>query len=105
LLNRYLTLANGDDLSSEVSQATAREILSYLLRNPDAKDTVNGIIKWWLPESERASGVEKVLKALEFLVVTKGWLTVRDMRSAGTIYGLNKARLKEISNFLSESQN
>lgn len=31
--------------------AVATEILQYLVEHPQARDTVEGVLKWWLPIS------------------------------------------------------
>jgi len=76
-----------------------REILGYLLDHPDAKDTVDGVIKWWLPEDLVDRGKKTVQEVLEILV-SRGWLTERNVTSSEKIYGMNKDRLEEIENFL-----
>jgi hypothetical protein len=79
-------------------------ILRHWVKYPDAKDSCDGISKWWLPEGALNSGQEKVQQALDMLVL-EGWVTERKSRSAQKIYGLNKDRLKEIEKFLRQSEN
>ena len=44
------------------------EILSYLRAHPQAADTVEGIVEWWLSRHLPAEGVERVQAALDELV-------------------------------------
>lgn len=76
-----------------------QQILSYLVEHPDAKDTVDGVIKWWLPEDSVDRGKKTVQEVLDSLVL-RGWLTRRDATSSKTIYGMKKDQLEEIENFL-----
>jgi len=75
------------------------EILRYLVMHPSAKDTVNGIEKWWL--SGRASRAGKLFTQESLnLLVAKGWLIARSSPQAEIIYSLNEDRLTEIVTFL-----
>ena len=80
-------------------QKLIQEILRYLVDHPDAKDTVEGILKWWLPEGQVGRGEEEVQEVLDFLV-SKGWLTKREIAPSEKIYGVDKDHLDEIENFL-----
>ena len=67
---------------SEIARLRAA-ILDYLRRNPDAADTLGGIVSWWLPaESVRfdASRVERVLEEL----VREGFV-VKSVLVEGTV--------------------
>jgi len=77
-----------------------RGILLYIVENPDAKDTLDGINEFWLAHRQVHHGKGDVRDVLEFLVETKHWLTKNKAGSAVTLYGLNKARLAEILRFL-----
>jgi hypothetical protein len=46
----------------------ALEILNYLQRNPDAKDTVGGIREWWVREVKTKKTNSDVEDALHLLV-------------------------------------
>ncbi|RPH77239.1 MAG: hypothetical protein EHM88_18155 [Candidatus Rokuibacteriota bacterium] len=50
---------------TRADRAIAREILGYLATHPEAKDTLDGIVEWWLPHrrSERA-GIERAVALL-----------------------------------------
>ena len=72
-------------------------ILRYCVKHPDAKDTLDGILKWWLKET-RESDVQHALD----LLVSKRWLTARETAPGKKIYGLNKDRLDEIKNYLAQ---
>lgn len=43
------------------------EILSYLVEHPDARDTIDGIIKWWLLRQKIVHQSAKVKEAIEKL--------------------------------------
>lgn len=78
-----------------------RHILHYLTVHPDAKDTVQGILRWWLPKDEGAWSKEEVQEALDILVA-RGWVTQRRTIPSRTLYGLNKKQLEEIKAFFRE---
>ena len=80
-----------------------RGILLHLAKHPDAKDTFEGIFKFWLPKGAANQKRNKVREALDFLVFTKGWLTERKASTSEALYGLNKDHLEEIRDFLRES--
>ena len=82
-------------------RAVIQAVLHYLIKNPDAKDTIEGVRKWWLPEGYREQRQEELEETLDFLA-SKNWLTTR-MTSQQKIYGLNKDFLEQIKNYLSDS--
>ncbi|HSS22533.1 MAG TPA: hypothetical protein VLL54_20850 [Pyrinomonadaceae bacterium] len=75
------------------------EILRYVIAHPSAKDTVNGIEKWWLSKNLGGEGKRKIAESLNLLVV-KGWLIARCSPQSETIYSLNENKLLEINAFL-----
>jgi hypothetical protein len=77
-----------------------QEILQYLTLHPYAKDTLEGIIRWWLPKGRVEEGQE-VQKALD-LLVSKGWVIQREILPSPKLYGLNPGRVEEIKVFLQE---
>lgn len=85
---------------SEGLRAAAREILRYLVEHPDAKDTVEGILKWWLREEGAKWSEEEVQEAINFLV-SRGWLVGKEITPK--VYGVKKNGLDEIKRFLSGS--
>jgi hypothetical protein len=76
-----------------------RHVLQYLVDHPDAKDTIQGILRWWLSGGPAACEEEAVQGALDALVA-RGWLTQRQTTSSQQLYGLKKERLEEIKAFL-----
>lgn len=46
----------------------AQDLLSYLVDNPDAQDTLEGIVEWWLLQMKLESNTVKVKEALADLV-------------------------------------
>ena len=75
------------------------EILRYVVAHPRAKDTVDGIKKWWLPKSTTRESERKIEEALNWLA-DKGWLIIRSSPQSETIYSLNENGLEEIRAFL-----
>ena len=87
-----------NETSSDIDRLL-REILRYLVAHPKAKDTINGIAKWWLAKSVSLEGRSQLEQGLE-LLVAKGWLLSRYSPQAETIYSLNEKHLTEIEEFL-----
>lgn len=82
-----------------IGRRVARDILRYLVENPEAKDTVDGIVTFWFPEGEVKWGREEIQEAVEALV-SKGWMTKKSFPSSKDIYGGNSNRLEEIKAFI-----
>ena len=76
-----------------------RHILQYLIAHPDAKDTIRGILRWWLPGGVGAWEEAVVQDALDMLVA-RGWLTQRQTSPSRILYGVDKVQLGEIQTFL-----
>jgi Fe2+ or Zn2+ uptake regulation protein len=77
-------------------------ILEYLLRNPDAQDTVDGILHWWLLEQEVRHSVALIREALE-LLVSKDLVLKRQGQDMQTCFQINRNKKDEIMAFLKKS--
>ena len=84
-------------------RAVIQAVLHYLIKNPDAKDTIDGVRRWWLPEGYREQRQEELEETLDFLA-SKHWLTIRMTSQQKKIYGLNKDHLQEIRDFLRQDK-
>jgi len=79
----------------------AHEILAYLFENPDAQDTLEGIMEWWLLEQKIKRQTAKVKEALAELVA-KGLVVERQGKDARTHYRINRRKLREIRALLEQ---
>jgi hypothetical protein len=83
--------------TSEISY----QILGYLLDNPDAQDTLEGITEWWLLHQDIKRNASLILKVLteltqkEFLIDRRGY----DRRN---YYRINPNKYREISELLAK---
>ena len=85
---------NGPDQIINKKVQVAYEILRYLIKNPSAQDTLEGIVDWWfLP---RTIKYQKVLvkKALDMLI-DDGLVIAQHGRDSQTIYKLYRRRRKK----------
>jgi len=79
----------------------AREILVYLTEHPDAQDTVEGIVEWWMLEREIKHWSQDVQKALAELVALD--VVLERKESDGHIhYRINKRKQREIRALLAQ---
>ena len=83
----------------EHSDAVAWLILGYLCSHPDAKDTAEGVEKWWLNGEEIHVNASVVRGSLDYLV-RLGWLVSSDRQGSGMVYGLNGDRRNKLRQFL-----
>jgi hypothetical protein len=76
-----------------------RRILGYLAENPDAGDTEEGILQWWLMERALIEARPVVEAALTRLVEL-GWVLVSRAQDSRRHYRLNQQKREEIHQFL-----
>ncbi len=84
----------GVSVSKEISDVEY-EILTYMAKHPDAQDTLEGIVQWWLLErniEHQSALVKKVLNDL----ARKGLILENRNRDERLRYQVNRNRLEEI---------
>jgi hypothetical protein len=89
-------MAEEEDLS--------REILKYLLENPDGKDTIEGIARFWVTSIKVGSIVHDIQDAVADLV-ERGYLKERVLRGSSgksdqPYYQIDGTRIQEIAEYL-----
>ena len=72
----------------------AYEILGYLIKNPSAQDTIEGIVDWWFLERNIKYQKRLVKKALE-MMVKDGLVIARKKTDSQTVYKLCRPRRKK----------
>lgn len=78
-----------DAQTDEPAADTAREILAYLSSHPNAQDTIEGIMHWWLLEQDIKRSMAHVQAALSELVARR--LVVEHRGADGKVrYSVNR---------------
>ena len=77
------------------------EILAYLIKHPNAQDTMKGIMEWWLLEQKIEHEAAKVKNALGGLVA-KHWILERKGKNSSIYYRINQDKYKEIQTLLNQ---
>lgn len=75
------------------------DILRYLIKHPQAKDTIEGINRWWLTQAHSMLSIDDVQEAVDFLV-SRGWMERKTIGSSGDVYAVKEVSLREASEFL-----
>jgi hypothetical protein len=70
----------------ERARAIAQEVETYLARYPNAVDSVEGIVRWWLPRLRVEEAIADLERALD-LLVEQGRLTRRQLPDGRWLYG------------------
>ena len=71
------------------------EILAYLAAHPEAQDTLDGIVEWWLLEQKIERQIASVKEELTWLV-KEGLVLACQGGDARTHYCINKHKVGEI---------
>ena len=77
----------------------AYEILAYLAEHPEAQDTLDGIVQWWLLEQKIKHQTNIVKEAVAELV-DKGLLLEYKSRDSQVHYRTNQSKSDEIKKLL-----
>ncbi|MGH7600929.1 MAG: hypothetical protein ACREOI_31615 [bacterium] len=79
--------------------AIALRILAYLEEHPDARDSLEGIVEWWLLEQEIKNHTIVVREALDELV-TEGLIVEHQGESLRALFSMNPQKREEIQRLL-----
>jgi len=63
-------------------------LLAYLHRHPQAADTLEGIVSWWLPQQRYEVGSQRIERVLRDMV-DSGTLRCERLPGGAVLYALN----------------
>jgi hypothetical protein len=86
----------------ELSWGAVKDILGYFLRNPQAIDSVEGVVRWRVMEEQVHRTVEETQSALAWLV-SEGYLEELETTGTGRIVRLNLERQAVAARFLAKT--
>ncbi len=92
-----------DDYPLRPSRTIGEEILGYLAKHPDSRDTLEGIAQWWLLEREIQYHTDKIRKTLADLVA-KGFVLEYKCADSKIHYGINRSKYDEIKSLLTQGK-
>jgi hypothetical protein len=84
----------GDNGPGQDESPIVEEILAYLQTHPDAQDTLEGVVEWWLRAQTIRHRTVAAKAALEQLV-KKGRLIEKKTEGGSTVYRLNPEKVRE----------
>ena len=82
-------------INDESKTKIGNEILAYLVDHPNARDTLEGIVEWWLLERKIEFVTASVKEALSELVA-KGLILEKKGPDSQIHYRINQSKYKEI---------
>jgi hypothetical protein len=92
------------DTGGKSQGETAREILGYFLRNPNAADSFDGIAQWRLLEDIARRSVAATEEGLRWLIA-ENYLREESVPGGKTVYSLNSNMRKEAERFVDGQDN
>lgn len=91
-------------MSFNNQQNLSQAILRYLVRHPNAQDTLEGISEWWILEDRIIQKYAEVQEALTFLV-GQGFVLEKRIPNAGVFYCLNIEKKRQIEKLVATKKN
>ena len=88
-------------MGEAAKQGIAREILAYLAQNPDAQDTLPGIVEWWLLDQGIRIRTAEVTAAIDQLV-NDGLVLARTRKDSQTHYQINRRKQSQVLAMIEE---
>jgi len=77
------------------------EILAYFVDHPQAQDTVEGIVEWWLLE-QRIKQATTQVKAVLAQLEGEDLVSTREGAAGRVYYRVNRQKMREIRRLLRE---
>lgn len=90
LLFQFTSLKRCSPINTKLPKL-ARQILRYLREHPEAQDTLEGIMEWWVSEQAIKQYLPHVRKSLAALM-TGGYLEKRTAADGRVFYRLDQSR-------------
>jgi hypothetical protein len=84
---------------SEEKQEVACDILAYVAEHPEASDTLEGIVEWWLLRQKIEYQTRIVKEALGELV-EKGLLVKQMTKDSRIRYRANEEKVRELESLI-----
>jgi hypothetical protein len=91
----------GEDQTPAKECNLTYQVLAYLLENPKAEDTLEGVLQWWLLQQRIGFEMNRVKKALEELAVKNFVVEIRGPENR-VFYRINEGKRNEIEVFLKQ---
>jgi len=92
-------ISNPATLDTSPADDVTREILGYLLRHPDAADSLEGLVRWRLAEMAVRHTLDETERAVHWLV-ERGWVREVARPHGVALFTLDEARRDEALRFL-----
>lgn len=92
-------LDEAQTMSETRTPESVRRILRYFVRNPDAADTYEGIVRWRLVEEAIHQTTEETEQALDWLL-SRGFLSEVPIAGNAPVFRLNPTKRAEAEGFL-----
>ncbi len=84
-----MTKNRSGNVAGEEDDEVEKSVLAYLDGHPQAADTLQGIVNWWLPRQRYERDRQRIEQALGALV-TQGKLHRRPLPGGDTLYARRK---------------
>ena len=89
----FAVLASVNKGAQTQAEQVAEEILDYLREHPEAADTLDGVLQWWLIRRRYLRGLDQVQRALD-LLEENGLIDQQTNPDRSVVYSAAKSKPK-----------